>query len=78
MGTGGFRDGEERAERRWRENEGDAQSYWEGMSLICWCLLSLLPCMLSRFSRGRLFVTLRTIVRQAPLSMGILQARIME
>ena len=26
VGTGGFRDGEERAEKRWRENEGDAQS----------------------------------------------------
>lgn len=26
LGMGGFRDGEERAESRWRENEGDAQS----------------------------------------------------
>ena len=30
------------------------------------------------FSRVRLFVTLRTIAHQAPSSMGILQARILE
>ena len=35
-------------------------------------------CMLSRFSRVRLFVTPWTVVRQAPPSMGILQARILE
>ena len=28
------------------------------------------PCMLSRFSHVRLFVTLWTVARQAPLSMG--------
>ena len=32
--------------------------------------------MLSRFSRLQLFATPRTVARQAPLSMGILQARI--
>ena len=33
---------------------------------------------LSRFSRVRLYVTLRTVAGQAPLSVGILQARILE
>ena len=35
-------------------------------------------CMLSDFSHVQLFVTLQTITCQAPLSMGILQARILE
>ena len=35
-------------------------------------------CMLSGFSRVRLFVTLWTVAHQAPLSMGIFQARILE
>ena len=35
-------------------------------------------CMLSHFSRVRLFATLWTVARRAPLSMGILQARILE
>ena len=34
--------------------------------------------MLSRFSRLQLFETLWTVACQAPLSMGILQARILE
>ena len=34
--------------------------------------------MLSRFSRVQLFVTLWTVACQAPLSMGILQERILE
>ena len=34
--------------------------------------------MLSHFSRVRLFATLWTVARRAPLSMGILQARILE
>ena len=34
--------------------------------------------MLSRFSRVRLFATQWTVACQAPLSMGILQARILE
>ena len=35
-------------------------------------------CMLRCFSRARLLVTLWTVAHQAPLSMGILQARILE
>ena len=35
-------------------------------------------CVLSRLSRVRCFATLWTVVPQAPLSMGILQARILE
>ena len=35
-------------------------------------------CMLSRFSRIQLFETLWTVAHQAPLSMGIPQARILE
>ena len=35
-------------------------------------------CVLSRFSRVRLFATLWTVAHQAPLSMGILQARTLE
>ena len=35
-------------------------------------------CMLNRFSLVQLFVTLWTIACQAPLSMGILQVRILE
>ena len=38
---------------------------------LCWCVLS-------HFSCVRLFATLWTIVRQALLPMGILQARILE
>ena len=34
--------------------------------------------MLNRFNHVQLFVTLWAVARQAPLSMGILQARIME
>ena len=32
--------------------------------------LNVSACVLSRFSRGRLFATLWTVARQAPLSMG--------
>ena len=35
-------------------------------------------CVLSHFSRVRLFVNTWTVARQAPLSMEILQARILE
>ena len=35
-------------------------------------------CVLSHFSHVRLFVTLWTVAHQAPLSMGILQKRILE
>ena len=34
--------------------------------------------MFSRFSRVRLFATLRTVALQVPLSVGILQARMLE
>ena len=40
--------------------------------------MCLHACMLSHFSHIWLFVTLWTAARQAPLSMGILQARILE
>ena len=41
-------------------------------------LITNMPaCMLSRFSRVWLFATLWTITRQAPLPIGILQARIL-
>ena len=48
--------------------------------LICCNLLwpFLVLCMLSRFSHIQLFETLWTVAHQAPLSMGILQARILE
>ena len=58
------------------------------VSFLLWCCSSLmggkylLVCvrvhMLSCLSRVRLFVTLWTVALQAPLSMGILQARILE
>ena len=35
-------------------------------------------CVLSHFSHVRLFATLWTVAHQGPLSMGILQARILE
>ena len=35
-------------------------------------------CVLSHFSHVQLFATLWTVAHQAPLSMGILQARILE
>ena len=41
-------------------------------------MLLLLLLLLSRFSRVWLFVTLWTVARQVPLSVGILQARILE
>ena len=40
--------------------------------------LYIRACMLSRFSRVQLFATLWTVACQAPLSMGILQTRILE
>ena len=40
--------------------------------------ISLYTHMLNRFNHVQLFVTLWAVARQAPLSMGILQARIME
>ena len=40
--------------------------------------LCMLVCMLSCFSRVQLFATLWTVAYQAPLFMGILQARILE
>ena len=42
------------------------------------CLLHLHACVLSLFSHVQLFATLWTVACQAPLSMGILQARILE
>ena len=39
---------------------------------------ALCACMLSRFSCVQLFATPRTAARQAPLFMGILQARILQ
>ena len=48
----------------WREEPGGLQS--------------MHMCMLSCFSRVQLFVTPWTVARQAPLSRGILQARILE
>ena len=47
-------------------------------TLLCHALPGLCRAMLSCFSRVRLFVNPRTVARQAPLSMGILQARILE
>ena len=46
----------------------------EGFSNQIKCALA---CMLSPFSHVQLFVTSRTVACQAPLSMGILQARIL-
>ena len=40
--------------------------------------LIMYACMLSCFHRVQLFATLWTVVHQAPLSMGILQARVLE
>ena len=42
------------------------------------CKSPLGMCVLSRFSGIRLFASLWTVARQAPQSMGILQARILE
>ena len=41
-------------------------------------MFGLMKIVLSRFSRVRLFATLCVVALQAPLSMGILQARILE
>ena len=46
----------------------------EGFSNQIKCALA---CMLSPFSHVQLFVTSRTVACQAPLSLGILQARIL-
>ena len=48
---------------------GELLSISESFSLLC---------VLSRFSRVQLFATLWTVAHQAPLSMGILQARLLE
>ena len=47
-------------------------------SLLCYIFLMLLLLLLSHFSRVRLCVTPWIVALQAPLSMGILQARILE
>ena len=47
-------------------------------SKVIWSYVYMCLCMLSCFSRAQLFVTLWTAARQAPLSMGILQARTLE
>ena len=41
-------------------------------------IVLLFECMLSHFIRGLVFATLWIVAHQAPLSMGILQARILE
>ena len=51
-----------------------AWSLWTSVSLLCITCIYVLSC----FSRVRLFVTLQTVSHQAPLSIGILQARILE
>ena len=43
-----------------------------------WAQECVCVCMLSHFSRVQLFTTLWTVARQAPLSMGILQAKTLE
>ena len=43
-----------------------------------WTVNSVYACLLSHFSSVWLFLTLRTVAHQVPLSMGILQARIVE
>ena len=45
---------------------------------MCYVFLCMHACMLSHFSCAQLLVTLQTVARQAPLSLGILQARILE
>ena len=60
--------------------------YWAGISIAIdsgnsifnKSLKWFLACMLSLFGHVKLFVTLWTVACQAPLSMGILQARILE
>ena len=47
-------------------------------SLFCALVKLNYACVPSHFSHVWLFVILRTVARQAPLSMGILQARILE
>ena len=44
----------------------------------CFQRVCVLSCLQSRSCRDQLFATLWTVVRQAPRSMGILQARILE
>ena len=44
----------------------------------CHALIDLMLMLLSRFSRVRLFATPQTVAHQGPLSMGVLQARILE
>ena len=48
------------------------------MNTSSYIALVLCACVLSRFSHVRLFVTPWTVACQTPLSMGILQARILE
>ena len=51
-------------------------SFWKTIGVDP--VLSRRACMQSPFSRVQLFATLLTVAHQAPLSMGILQARILE
>ena len=54
---------------------------WKVADYLCFCLnegFTMHACMLSRFSRVWLFVTLWTVARQASLSMGFFQARTLE
>ena len=52
-----------------------SNSYVEALNPVWWCMCA---CMLSHFIRVQLFVTLWTVAHQASLSMGILQAKILD
>ena len=52
---------------------------WKLIILVCVCVcVCVYVCMPSCFSSVQLFANLWTVARQAPLSMGILQTRILE
>ena len=56
------------------------QEYWSGLpfpSPVSFIICQYGECVLSRFSRVQLSSTPWTVARQAPLSMGILQVRIL-
>ena len=62
---------------RGRKGRGASRGYYTDRSQTEKGKSHMIPCVLSHFSHVQLYATLGTIARQAPLSMGILQAGVL-
>ena len=69
-------DGPRKSQAEWSKSEREKQTLY--INAYMWNLEKWYACVLSHFSHVWLFVTPWTVALQSPLSMGILQARILE